>query len=145
VILVPGSNSTALSSRSRFLAAVMGVGLLVLLALAALLRPDPRGWGTHEQLGLPPCTFLAWFGKRCPACGMTTSWAYFVHGQPLEALKTHASGTLLAVAATVGAALTLGVAIRGQKIVWRDSETALVAVSLTLVGLILLEWVLRLL
>ena len=79
--------TSALSRRSRFLAAVVGGGLLVVLAVASQLRPDPRGWGTHEQLGLPPCTFLTVAGVRCPACGMTTAWSNFMHGRIADALR----------------------------------------------------------
>src|SRR5947209_2100708 len=48
-----------------------GTVLIGLLATAACLTPSPRGMGTHQQLGLPPCTVVQWFGVRCPSCGMT--------------------------------------------------------------------------
>jgi|GEM_PF-3243744 len=56
-------------------------GTLVLI-LAALLKPDPRGYGTHQQLGLPPCITSMMLGvKRCPGCGLTTGFAHLVRGQ----------------------------------------------------------------
>ena len=108
VTFASGSNKAELSRRSRFLAALVGVGLLAALVLASQLQPDPRGWGTHEQLGLPPCTFLTLVGKRCPACGMTTAWGNVMHGRPLDALAANVGGTVLAVVALVVAAVVVG-------------------------------------
>jgi hypothetical protein len=49
------------------------------LIIARLLQPSPVGVGTHQQLGLPPCPFLAFTGWPCPACGLTTCFAYAAH------------------------------------------------------------------
>jgi uncharacterized protein DUF2752 len=127
------------------LAAFLGVGLLAALLLASQLQPDPRGWGTHEQLGLPPCSFLAVVGKRCPACGMTTSWAFVTHGRLADALRAHASGTLLAAAAMATSAVALGVAVRGRRLAWQPGETVIVGLVGCMVGLVLIEWTFRLL
>lgn len=70
------------------------------LAVAGRLKPHPDGLGTHQQLGLPPCTILMMWGIRCPSCGMTTSWSYFVRGQWWMSLRSNAAGTLLAVIAS---------------------------------------------
>ena len=117
---------------------------LLALLLAGQLRPDPRGWGTHEQLGLPRCTLLALSGWRCPACGMTTSWAHFAHGRPVDAVKTHASGTLLAVVALTVGLGALVVAASGRRLAWQPSQTTLAAMVAAMAGMILLEWVVRL-
>ena len=58
-----------------------GLTLVSLLAVAGSLQPSPAGLGTHEQLGLPSCTFRWLFGMRCPSCGMTTSWSHAMRGQ----------------------------------------------------------------
>jgi hypothetical protein len=126
------------------LAAFLGVGLLAALVLASQLRPDPRGWGTHEQLGLPPCTFLAVVGKRCPACGMTTSWAFATHGRLADALRANASGTLLALVTVTVSAGAIGVAVRGKRLAWQPGETVIVGLATCLVGLVLVEWAFRL-
>ena len=60
------------------LAALALVGVLVVVRC---LTPDPRGFGTHTQLGLLPCTFERLTGRRCPTCGMTTAYAWFARGQ----------------------------------------------------------------
>ena len=62
---------------------------------ARCLVPDPRGLGTHQQLGLPPCTFRVLFGRPCPACGMTTAWANVLRGRLPPALRANVTGTLL--------------------------------------------------
>jgi hypothetical protein len=142
---VDGSDSAELSRRSRFLAAIVGAGLLAVLLLASQLRPDPRGWGTHEQLGLPPCTFLTVVGKRCPACGMTTAWANATHGRLADALRANASGTLLAGVALVVAAWALIVAVRGKTLAWHPGETAIAGLAVSLTGLVLCEWAVRVL
>jgi Protein of unknown function (DUF2752) len=137
--------SAELSRRSRFFAAVAGAGLLAALLLASQLTPDPRGRGTHEQLGLPPCTFALLSGRPCPACGMTTSWALATHGRLWDAVCVHVTGTLLAFAALVVGLGTTIVAARGRRLAWQPSETMVAAAAVVLAGLVLCEWIVRLL
>lgn len=59
------------------------------------LTPDPRGFGTHEQLFLPPC-FFHWLTQLpCPACGLTTSFAHLVNGNIMQAIHTHRLSPIL--------------------------------------------------
>jgi hypothetical protein len=81
----------------RLLLISAGVVLVALLVTAAILKPDRAGIGTHQQLGLPPCSFIMLFGTRCPACGMTTSWSHLMHGQPLQSAQANSGGMLLAI------------------------------------------------
>jgi hypothetical protein len=140
-----GSTSVELSRCTRFLAAIAGAGLLAVLLLASQLRPDPRGWGTHEQLGLPPCTFLTVVGKRCPACGMTTAFANVMHGRFAAALAANASGTLLAGVALLASIWALAVAARGRHLAWQPREETVAMFALALTGIVLCEWIFRLL
>jgi hypothetical protein len=71
------------------------------LAMAAWLRPNPAGLGTHQQLGLPPCSIRMVWGIRCPACGMTTSWSHFVRGEMISSLRANLAGALLAILVSV--------------------------------------------
>jgi hypothetical protein len=133
-----------LSRRSRFFAAVVGVGLLAALGVASQLRPEPRGFGTHEQLGLPPCSFATWFGRRCPACGMTTAWAHVAHGQWSAAVRTHVSGTVLAILAAPIALAALVAAVGGRESSWVPDEVMLAGVAVALAGAVVSEWLVRL-
>lgn len=84
------------------------------LALAARLSPDPTGLGTHQQLGLPPCSSRLLWDMRCPACGMTTSWAHLVRGEVLESVRANPGGMLLGLVAA-GLSLVLSFSsVRGE-------------------------------
>jgi hypothetical protein len=67
------------------------------IALSLFLTPNPKGYGTHQQLGLPACTFHALTQKLCPTCGLTTSITYLTKGDVASAQKAHAGGLLLFV------------------------------------------------
>jgi hypothetical protein len=111
----PDKPSPALISLARRIAlAVAALVLCGLLATAASLKPDARGYGTHQQLGLPPCTFYVIFHKPCPSCGMTTSWAWLLRGEIGHALSANAGGALLAVLSLVAAPWMLISAARGR-------------------------------
>ena len=86
-----------LSRGGRATAGVALIGLLAGFGLAGYLTPSPAGLGTHQQLGLPPCTVRAIAGIPCPACGMTTSFAHFVRGQWLGSWSANPGGLLLAL------------------------------------------------
>mgnify|MGYP003739701401 CR=1 FL=1 len=115
------------------------------MVLARFLEPDARGYGTHQQFGLPPCTFLTLFGWRCPSCGMTTAWANLVRGRLVTAVEVHLTGTLLALLDLLAAGWLLLVAGRGRWLGWVPNSTA-GAWAAGLIGLLMLiEWGLRLL
>ena len=59
------------------------------LLLAAWMEPSSRGLGTHLQLGLAPCGWVAYGGIPCPSCGMTTAFAHATDGNLLGALRLH--------------------------------------------------------
>lgn len=65
------------------------------LAVAAVLEPDPLGYGTHTQLGLPPCGFRSLTGMPCPGCGLTTAFAHAVRGDWPSALDANPLGVVL--------------------------------------------------
>lgn len=84
--------------------AASGAVAWTVLVLSAWLQPDGRGFGTHQQLGLPPCTFEALTHVPCPGCGLTTSFAHMAHGHVLQSFGAHLMGPLLFL-------LTLAVAL----------------------------------
>lgn len=67
---------------------------LLWIAVGLWLEPDPRGFGTHEQLGLSACQVSESLGLPCPTCGATTAAALLLHGQPVESWNTHPFGFL---------------------------------------------------
>ncbi len=79
-----------------FALVVLGTGLFIVVVLA-LVPPDPRGYGTHELLGMEPCSWPAsGDGLPCPTCGVTTAACHLVHLQPIKAVTTHPFGAFLA-------------------------------------------------
>lgn len=82
----------------RFWASIVFVGCAAVLSLAAYLKPDPSGMGTHCQLGLGRCGMLATTGLPCPTCGMTTAFANAVRGRFVAALLAQPTGLVLALA-----------------------------------------------
>ena len=86
--------------RRRFVAAAIAVGASGgLLVVAWLLPPASRGFGTHQALGLPACSWPARFGVPCPSCGMTTAFALASKGRIVESFTTQPMGCVLAIAA----------------------------------------------
>lgn len=136
-------SSLPLSWPARIALILAGGGALTLLLLASTLDPDPRGLGTHLQLGLAPCTVRTLFGIRCPACGMTTSWALATQGRLGAALATNSAGVVLAAIALVGGAASIVFAIRGA---WpsRLSAPTMLAAMLTLIAIVVTDWMIRL-
>jgi Protein of unknown function (DUF2752) len=72
--------------------AVMAGGVL---GVARRLDPAARGYGTHTELGLPPCTFLRLTHLPCPSCGMTTSFAWAARMDFWQAFLANPFGLLL--------------------------------------------------
>jgi len=76
---------------------------------------------------------------------MTTSWALTTRGHLADAMRTHVSGTLLAFAALVvglGATVT---AVWGKRLAWQPAESTVAILAVVMVGLVLCEWIFRLL
>lgn len=88
-----GRDYSSLALRLRGAALVTACSAV--LMTAALLTPRAGGHGTHEELGLPACSFLARTGYPCPSCGLTTSVSAAVHGRFIYAFNAHPFGLLL--------------------------------------------------
>jgi len=72
--------------------AACGAAAACVLVIARVLTPDPSGFGTHTQLGLPPCFFLQLTSLPCPACGLTTSFAHMARFEITSALRANVLG-----------------------------------------------------
>lgn len=80
----------------RTLAAAVAVAASVGIGVLGRITPDPRGHGTHEQLGLDACGWPLTMGIPCPTCGCTTAACLLVHGRVLTAVATQPFGAAFA-------------------------------------------------
>lgn len=121
----------------------LAVALTVGFGIAILLTPDPRGFGTHQQFGLPPCTFRLLFGVPCPGCGMTTCFSHFVRGQFASAARANSAGLVLATVCALLVPWSVWSAIRGR--LWMVTDPVAVAglLIVTIGGLTVTLWVAR--
>ncbi|HUS92838.1 MAG TPA: DUF2752 domain-containing protein [Phycisphaerae bacterium] len=99
----------------RLRGAALFVPAFGVLTVACFLRPREAGYGTHEQLGLPPCAFLARTGYPCASCGLTTSFAAMAHGKVVQAFLVHPLGVVL-----FAGTLLVGLAGLGEAVTGRD-------------------------
>ncbi len=149
----PSPSSTSPSPPHGYPLRRVGRWLLVTLALLFLagfglarsLEPDPRGFGTHQRLGLPPCTTRALWNLPCPGCGMTTCFAHFTRGQLLPAMRANLAGVLLAIVCATAIPWCLWSAWQGRMWWVEEPSQSLMWLLLALMGAALLEWGLRLL
>jgi hypothetical protein len=90
----------------------VGVPAWAILAVAWFLVPDPNGHGTHKQLGLGACSILAATGVPCPVCGMTTSFSYLAHLDPVAAVVAQPFGTVLCLFTLAAAVVAVAEFVR---------------------------------
>ena len=127
----------------RVAAVFIAVIPISLLGVAGGLEPNSKGVGTHQQLGLPPCSMRVLFGIRCPGCGMTTSWAHFTRGQFAQSARVNSGGFLLAIFSIIVAFLALRTSWSAELPSVRTQQY----VTLTLVSIALvtfMDWAMRL-
>ncbi|GAB4136568.1 MAG: hypothetical protein Fur0037_01240 [Planctomycetota bacterium] len=115
--------------------------LAVAAAIAALvlllpIEPDPRGYGTHEQLGMTPCSWPFVYGIPCPTCGCTTAATLLLHGRPLAAAAAQPFGAAACLSLLASAAFCLFALVRGRSVL--DVVARLPFWRITLFGLLLL-------
>jgi hypothetical protein len=90
------------------------LGVIGLLVLGTFATPDERGYGTHEQLGLPSCKSIEWLGIPCPGCGVTTSISLVAHGRFGDGPRNQPLGFALAFAIPLFALWALRAHRRGR-------------------------------
>jgi hypothetical protein len=126
---------------------LLAVGLIAVFATACWLNPyeadgQPRRMATHEQLGLPPCTFYYLTGLPCPSCGMTTSFAFLAHGDVANSVRANVAGTVLAAFLVLALPWCLASAVRGRPLGIVSLERALTRVVSVFMILVLVRWLL---
>ena len=113
------------------------------LVVAALLEPSPSGFGTHTQLGLPPCGFLLLTGSPCPGCGLTTAFAHAIRGSWGLALSANPLGLALFFVVCCCVPLGLIAATRGWSLDSIIERFALGRWALAMAGCAVVLWVVR--
>ncbi len=116
-----------LGRAGRLLLVAAVIAVLAGFGLAFRLNPDPRGFGTHEDLGLPPCTIQLAYSLPCPSCGMTTSFAHFVRGEIPSAARANPGGLLLALICALLVPWACISCIRGE--MWKVSQPDVLLLS----------------
>ena len=115
----------------------------MLLILARNLEPDPRGFGTHEQIGFTTCYFLRWTGQPCPTCGATTAWAHAMRGNFLQAAAVNLGGALAWAVAVVGVPWLLLTALVGRWLIVQPRLRPLLMLATAWLLVIFLDWLQR--
>lgn len=136
------SDDYPIGRRGRMFLIAWSLLLLGGFLLASRLDPDPRGYGTHQRLGLPPCSLRMMFGIPCPSCGMTTSFAHFTRGAWGSALRANSGGALLALFCALQIPWCWWSAVRGR--LWKVSRPAytLAGIGAALAAVTALHWLL---
>lgn len=142
-MISPDGSVGRLKGSTRVLLAAFALALATVLVLARWLEPDPRGFGTHTQLGLWPCAFKATTGRPCPTCGMTTSFAWFARGELVRAWQANPVGILLAPTCLALIPWLLLASARASPWPFRDLEYPLVGLSVAVVASTLISWTVR--
>ncbi len=122
------------------MAGILGLSLLV---TARNLEPDPRGFGTHEQLGLTPCYFHELTGHVCPLCGGTTAWAHLLRGEITLAAIANLGAMLLGVAVVCCVPWMLWVVIWGRWPIAQPTWRHLLVLATVWLVVVVLDWLRR--
>jgi hypothetical protein len=125
---------------SRGLLVLAGLALVAGFGLSGRLSPDPRGYGTHQQLGLPGCTFQMLTQWPCPSCGGTTAFAHFVRGQWPSAVRANAAAFMLALVCAVLIPWSWASAASGRAIGIDNPERTVLMLVIAMSLLFALQW-----
>jgi hypothetical protein len=120
-------------------AGIAGAGLALFL-FAGLIEPNSRGFGSHQQLGLPECGFYQRTGYPCPTCGMTTAFAWMVRVHPLKAFVAQPAGALAALVFAGITVLAGYAALSGKKFCFPLNTTSVCYIALFALAAVLLSW-----
>lgn len=126
---------------------MFGAALLVPVVLAAMgtfLEPDARGLGTHEQLGMRPCTTMDLWGVPCPGCGVTTAVTLAARGRLWDSFVTQPFGFALALGAVAFVAWALWGQATGRDLYRGLMEVPLARWGTGLVAIVLTAWIYKL-
>ncbi len=131
---------------TRAFLAIMAFGFLIVFGLAAWIHPytedgTPLTQASHTQLGMPACNLMVMYGKPCPSCGMTTSFALLAHADVWHSMKANWVGTLLAMFWLGLIPWGLYGAVRGRLLWVRNGEMFLTVAVGVILFLMIARWV----
>lgn len=129
---------------ARLTAAAVALGAAALLAVSAGLSPADEGHGTHEQLGLPACTWAVQFDAPCMTCGMTTAFSHAADGELAQSFATQPMGMVLAVLTASAFWLASHAAVTGSTLVLLLGRALTVRLLAVLGGLGIAAWLYKL-
>ena len=129
------------SVRERIAAAGIALACLSVLIVAAVLQPSTDGFGTHRQLGLPPCGWVLAFGKPCMTCSMTTAFSHMARGHVISGFVTQPMGAFLAIIAASTVWAGAYSAIFGSRIGWLCGKLFTGRIMWPFLGFLLAAWV----
>lgn len=129
----------------RGLLVLVALGMIAGFGLARSLTPDPKGLGTHQQLGFPPCFFRVAFGVTCPSCGGTTSFAHYVRGEWAESIQANTACFFLAISCTFLIPWSLASAWFGRTLGMQRPELWLIGWMSLIMGLAVINWIIHML
>jgi hypothetical protein len=136
------TDGAPIGNLARTLLLAWALFLISGFALAWSLKPDPRGFGTHQQIGLPECSIRLLFSRPCPGCGMTTSFSHFVRGEFVEAGRTNIAGLLLATLCVLMIPWSLYSAVRGATWLVEEPMMLLTVLIVVIGSIALVSWLL---
>lgn len=138
--MYPSFSQPILSRAHRIGLAIAAILLTALLALAAVVEPNPNGFGTHTQLGFSECFVVAQWGVRCPSCGMTTAWARLLDGDVRGAVTANAGGVVLCVLAVAMVPWLLATSATGRWWYLRPSISLVFPLFAVVALIMLFDW-----
>ena len=117
--------------------AACAIGCTVLLLA---VTPDGKGYDTHTQLGMRPCSWPLTMGIPCPTCGATTAACYLVHGRPWSAFVTQPFGATVAFLGLCAGVLALFCLFRGRSFLQLWSRVSIASIVVYGSLLLLASW-----
>ncbi len=129
----------------RLLAVGMACGTGAVLVIAAVLSPDASGAGTHTQLGLPACSWIAAVDLPCPTCGYTTAFTHAAHGDLVGAFLTQPFAAMLAVFTAIIFLGSVIVLLTGAPLGGLAARYWTTKWTWAVIGMVLLAWVYKIL
>jgi len=124
------------SGGARWSHALLLLGVLVMVGVGLYLTPEPAGHGTHQQLGLPPCTIYYLTGRPCPSCGLTTSVSAILHGQFGLAWRANPMGFVIVAGALAVAINSLLALFWGRSVRIENTRFTLLLLGLLAIWLL---------